>query len=96
MAYLFGDDSPPNRVALNGEEMPEFELQAEGGEGLPVPNVIQQAGLTKTTGQARDMMKQGAVRIDGEPIKDPRSRLASGGPYVCQAGKKRFARVVIK
>jgi len=78
------------------EEMPEFELQAEGGEGLPVPNVIQQAGLTKTTGQARDMMKQGAVRIDGEPIKDPRSRLASGGPYVCQAGKKRFARVVIK
>lgn len=78
------------------DEMPECELVIEDGEGIPVPNVIQRAGLTKTTGQARDMMKQGAVRIDGEPVKDTRAVLSAGGPYVCQAGKKRFARVLIK
>lgn len=78
------------------EDMPEVELAAEAEEGLPVPNVIQQAGLTKTTGQARDMMKQGAVRVDGEPVKDLKQRLAAGATYVCQAGKKRFARVTIK
>ncbi|MEE2731002.1 MAG: tyrosine--tRNA ligase [Pseudomonadota bacterium] len=78
------------------EEMPEIELVAEDADGIPVPNVIQQAGLTKTTGQARDMMKQGAVRVDGEPVNDLKSRLGAGGPYVCQAGKKKFARVTIK
>ena len=78
------------------EAMPEVELQSDDPAGIPVPNVMQQAGLTKTTGQARDMMKQGAVRVDGDPVKDPKDRLTVGGPYVCQAGKKRFARVLIK
>ncbi|MCP5019168.1 MAG: tyrosine--tRNA ligase [Ketobacter sp.] len=78
------------------EEMPEIEIESEGGQAVPIPNVIQRAGLTKTTGQARDMMKQGAVRIDGEPVQDPKAVLDLGGPYICQAGKKRFARVVIK
>lgn len=78
------------------EGMPEVELVADDNEGIPMPNVVQQAGLTKTTGQARDMMKQGAVRVDGEPVNDLRLRLPKGGPYVCQAGKKRFAKVVIK
>jgi len=78
------------------EEMPEIEIESEGGQAIPIPNVIQRAGLTKTTGQARDMMKQGAVRIDGEPVQDPKAVLDLGGPYICQAGKKRFARVVIK
>ena len=78
------------------EEQTQSEGAAEAEEGLPVPNVIQQAGLTKTTGQARDMMKQGAVRVDGEPVKDLKQRLAAGATYVCQAGKKRFARVTIK
>ena len=78
------------------EDMPEVTLETEDDTGLPIPNVIQQAGLTKTTGQARDMMKQGAVRIDGEPVKVLKQRLQAGGPYVCQAGKKRFAKVLIK
>ncbi len=78
------------------EEMPEVTIDCDKPDGLPIPNVIQLAGLTKTTGQARDMMKQGAIRIDGEPVKDPKALLSSGGTYVCQAGKKRFARVFIK
>lgn len=78
------------------DDMPEVTLQAPDGEGVLMPNVVQQAGLTKTTGQARDMMKQGAVRVDGEPVKDLQHRLKPGGPYVCQAGKKRFARVLIE
>ena len=75
--------------------MPEVELTTDQADGLPVPNVIQQAGLTKTTGQARDMIKQGAIRIDGEPVADAKAKIPLGGPYVCQAGKKRFAKVII-
>lgn len=77
------------------EEMPAFEFAADNADGIPLPNVIQQSGLTDTTGRARDMMKQGAVRVDGQPVSDPQFRLSPGATYVCQAGKKKFARVTI-
>lgn len=77
------------------EEMPEISLVADDSSGIPVPNVIQLAGLTDTTGRARDMMKQGAVRVNGEAVTDVHQRLSPGATYVCQAGKKKFARVTI-
>ena len=77
------------------EDMPEFEFSAEGEGGVRYPNVMQMAGLVDTTSRARNMMKQGAIRVDGEPVKDARAVLAVGGPYICQAGKKKFARVTI-
>jgi tyrosyl-tRNA synthetase len=76
------------------EDMPETRLTAEG-EGLPVANVLKEAGLTSSTSEALRMIKQGAVRIDGERIEDPRLVLAAGGNYVCQVGKRRFARVSV-
>ena len=77
------------------EDMPVFEFVADSAEGIALPSVILQAGLTDTTGRARDMMKQGAVRVDGQPVSDPHFRLSPGATYVCQAGKKKFARVTI-
>lgn len=77
------------------EDMPEFEFSAEGEVGVRYPNVMQMAGLVDTTSRARNMIKQGAIRVDGEPVKDASALLPVGGPYVCQAGKKKFARVTI-
>jgi len=76
------------------EDMPEVILGVEG-EGLPVANVLKQAGLTSSTSEALRMIKQAAVRIDGERLEDPKYVLATGGTYVCQVGKRRFARVSI-
>src|SRR5690606_32655809 len=78
------------------EQMPEFELQADDPAGLPLPSVVQQAGLTDTTGRARDMMKQAAVRVDGEAVTVLHVRLRPGATYVCQDGKEKDARVTIK
>lgn len=78
------------------DEMPEVELVSPDDQGIPLPNVVQMAGLTDTTGRARDMMKQGAVRVDGEPVSDPQQRLLPGAVYICQAGKKKFAKVTIR
>lgn len=77
------------------EDMPEVVLSAEGAEGVRYPNVASLAGIVDSTSRARSMIKQGALRIDGEPVKDANGLLAVGGPYVCQAGKKKFARVTI-
>ncbi len=76
------------------EDMPEVSLAA-GGEGIPIANVLKDAGLTPSTSEALRMIRQGAVRIDGERVSDPRLLLAAGTSCICQVGKRRFAQVVI-
>jgi len=41
------------------------------------------------------MIKQGAVRIDGERVEDSRLLVQAGGPRVFQVGKRRFAKVTV-
>jgi tyrosyl-tRNA synthetase len=65
------------------------------GEQLPIAFVIKQAGLTSSTSDAMRMIKQGAVRIDGERLSDPSIKFARGSQFVLQVGKRRFARVTI-
>ena len=73
------------------EDMPEVELAAGGG--LPIANLLKDAGLTSSTSEAIRMIRQGAVRIDGEKVSDTKLSLGPGFDGVCQVGKRRFARV---
>ena len=74
------------------DEMPELELAAEGGT-LPIANLLKQAGLVSSTSDALRMIKQGAVKIDGERLSDQRLEVAAGSTHIYQVGKRRFARV---
>jgi tyrosyl-tRNA synthetase len=76
------------------DEMSEIRLRA-GEDGMPIANVLKDAALTSSTSDAMRMIRQGAVRIDGEKISDTGLRLASGVSCVCQVGKRRFARIVM-
>ena len=76
------------------EDMPEKTLQSAGG-GLAISAVLKEAGLTKTTSEARRMLQQGAVRLDGERVTDIDRELPAGVCCVIQVGKRRFARVTI-
>ncbi len=76
------------------DDMPEIRLRAGEG-GMPIANVLKEAALTSSTSDAMRMIRQGAVRIDGEKVSDTGLRLQSGVSCVCQVGKRRFARVVM-
>ncbi len=76
------------------EDMPELALAA-GGDGLAIANLLKEAGLTQSTSESLRMLKQGAVRMDGERIEDKDLRLGSGSCHVFQVGKRRFARVTV-
>ncbi len=76
------------------EDMPGVELAARDG-GYPIAGLLRDAGLTASTSEALRLIRQGAVRIDGERIEDPDRRLDAGGPRIIQVGKRRFARVNI-
>jgi len=76
------------------EDMPEVSVQAPTG-GLPIANVIKEAGLTGTTSEALRMIQQGGVKLDGEKVSDKALQLAQGMSVVLQIGKRKFARVKI-
>lgn len=72
------------------------EVVVESGEaGLPIANLLKDAGLVKSTSDALRMIRQGAVKIDGEKISDVSLRVESGTQQVYQVGKRRFARVSV-
>ncbi|EPT9250100.1 tyrosine--tRNA ligase [Photobacterium damselae] len=73
------------------EEMPEFEFEA----GMPIANLLKDAELVNSTSDAMRMIRQGAVKIDGEKIEDTKLTPAAG-TAVYQVGKRKFARVTLK
>ncbi|WP_341659095.1 tyrosine--tRNA ligase [Vibrio sp.] len=81
-----------NRFAKNQipDEMPEFTFDA----GLPVSNLLKEAGLCASTSEAMRMVKQGAAKIDSEKVSDAK-HTPLAGTYVFQVGKRKFARIKI-
>jgi tyrosyl-tRNA synthetase len=76
------------------DELPEVIVQG-GADGLPLPNLLKEAGLVGSTSEARSMLRQGAVRLDGERVEDAELRFAAGAEHVVQVGKRRVARVSV-
>jgi len=73
-------------------DMPEVKIESNDGT-LGIAHVLKGAGLVSSTSEAFRMIKQGAVRIDGQRIEDRSLELEAGSSYVCQVGKRKFARV---
>jgi len=74
------------------DELPEHELVVDD-EGLPLSLVLKNTGLTASTSEAMRMMKQGAVKIDGQKVEASNPQLHRGESFVLQVGKRRFAKV---
>jgi tyrosyl-tRNA synthetase len=76
------------------DEMPEHQLKSAEG-GYPIANLLKDAGLVSSTSEANRMIKQGAVRVDGEKVADSSLTITPGAASVYQVGKRKFARVSV-
>jgi tyrosyl-tRNA synthetase len=76
------------------DDMMEKTVHAEN-EGLPIAQLLKQAGLTASTTEALRMIEQGGVRLNGEKVRDKTIKLSRGETAVVQVGKRKFARVTI-
>jgi tyrosyl-tRNA synthetase len=76
------------------DDIPEFLLAADGG--LAIANALKEAGLVASTSEGMRMIKQGAVRVNGERLADRALVLARGADVLCQVGKRRFARIKVQ
>ncbi|MCG8592403.1 MAG: tyrosine--tRNA ligase [Proteobacteria bacterium] len=86
------------RVVQRGEvpdDVPEFAFTPTGGQGVPLLEILESAGLVKTRSEARRLAAQGAVQVDGERVEDVTQSLP-GGSYLIRAGRRRYARARIE
>ncbi|MBO1516814.1 tyrosine--tRNA ligase [Psychrobacter halodurans] len=84
-------------VLADGElpvDLPEVTLELEGADALFITQILNQAALAKNNSAAKDMVKRGAVKVDGEVV-DAGFSLTSGQTVVIQAGKKAYAKVTV-
>lgn len=82
-----------DRVHAQGEvpsEMPEFEFAGP----IWIGKAFVDAALAASTSELRRMVESRAVKIDGEGVADFKKELTAG-EYVCQVGKRKFARIKV-
>ncbi|OOE94245.1 MULTISPECIES: tyrosine--tRNA ligase [Salinivibrio] len=72
------------------DEMPSFTFE----QGIAIGNLLKEAGLVNSTSDALRMIRQGAVKIDGEKVEDTKL-VPAAGEAVYQVGKRKFARVTL-
>lgn len=72
------------------DEMPEFTF----AQGMAMANILKEAGLVASTSEALRMIKQGAVKLDGEKVTDGKFE-PTPSTAVYQVGKRKFARITI-
>ena len=62
---------------------------------LTLARVLKDSKLTSSTSEALRMIKQGAVKIDGEKVLDSDHKITLNEEQIYQVGKKRFRRIKI-
>ena len=75
------------------DDMPEHSCTC--GEDSTPPVFLEAAGLVKSRGEAKRLMKEGALSVDGERCEDAVTPLTAG-EYVVKLGKKRFLKLIVR
>ncbi|MFC4077000.1 tyrosine--tRNA ligase [Salinithrix halophila] len=77
------------------QDIPEVEIATSDLEGgrLWVVYLLSRLGLVPSNGEARRMVKQGAVKVDEEKVTDVDAQIQLSDGMVVQVGKRKFAKV---
>ena len=78
------------------EEIPERTLASDWPvEGVPLPVLLREIELAASSSEARRVITQGGVKIEGEVVRDPQALVPCppDAGLLVQVGKRRIARV---
>ncbi len=76
------------------ESMEEVDLGAE--RRIWIVKLVLAARLAPSGSEARRLVEQGAVTIDGQPVTDPKAEVPLHSGAVLKVGKRRFARIRLR
>jgi len=77
------------------DEVPACRLSVSDSGRMGLLEALEAAGLTASRGEARRLVGQGAVSLDGERVRDAGLYLEPGS-YLVKVGKRRFARLQLE
>jgi tyrosyl-tRNA synthetase len=78
------------------DEIEEREVQRDpGAETVPLAKTLAQLGLASSGSEARRLIAQGGVSVEGERVSDPNAKLPAGA-HLLKVGKRKFTRVTVK
>lgn len=73
------------------DEMPQLTISNEGETLL---SLLDRSGMFASKGEIRRLIKQNAVSVDGEKVKDEFLPFNTTGSFVIKAGKRKFVRII--
>jgi tyrosyl-tRNA synthetase len=73
------------------DDLSEYELIEKN---IKLIKLLTQSGLTETNGEARRLIKQGGVSINGNKITDENLEIEFEEEFIIKAGKRKFLRVI--
>lgn len=82
----------------DGAEVPTIEVPRERLQAMGVLDLFKEAGLVASSNEARSLIAQSGLSVNGEPITDPRVSLETyleNGELMLARGRKRHMRVVL-
>jgi len=81
----------------NPEDIAEFRIAAEG-KALLLTEVISRTEFTATKSEAKRLIKQGGVSINGEKISDPMLQVdpSSSPEFILKVGKRKFGKIIFR
>ncbi|HTP51691.1 MAG TPA: tyrosine--tRNA ligase [Anaeromyxobacteraceae bacterium] len=74
------------------EDVPEKGFALAGQASLPLANLLADAGLASSRSEARRLISQGGVTVNGERATDSQAALGAG-EYLVKVGKRHFAKL---
>ncbi len=77
------------------DDIAEIDIKAGDNNEIGLPLLLKTAGLCVSTSDAMRMIKQNAVSINGEKVKNPKQVITAGTQAVFQVGKRKFAKVTV-
>ncbi len=77
------------------DDMPEIVFSSKETP-VQLSQLLKIGGLVTSTSEAMRMIRQGAVRIDGAKVSDPKLQIDAGTENVYQVGKRRFAKIRVE
>lgn len=75
------------------DDIPEYSPETSEDGKVWIVHLITGAGLADSNSQARRLIKQGGVRIDGDQVEDFSLNLPVEEEFILQVGKRRFVRI---
>ena len=87
-----------NMFGNSGDGLPdvieETTVESTGGEAT-LSRILTASGLAPSGGEAKRLISQGGVKIDGEKVTNPQQAFKAGQKILVQAGKRKFRNITI-